>query len=91
MVVDKVCHTRTTTSLAIALSSSKSFYSRYLFNEDGEGPMELLKGEKLNQMLLKFAPLCSPSIRNLIVSLKHHFNNLGSFNYILKIESIFWL
>jgi hypothetical protein len=31
--------------------------------------MELLKGEKLDQMLLKFAPLCSPSIRNLIVSL----------------------
>jgi hypothetical protein len=25
-------------------------------NEDGKGPMELFKGEKLDQMLLKFAP-----------------------------------
>jgi hypothetical protein len=33
--------------------------------------MEPFKGEKLDQMLLKFAPLCSLGIRNLIISLKH--------------------
>jgi hypothetical protein len=51
--------------------------------------MEFLKGEKLNQMLLKFTPLCSPSIRNLIVSLKHSFDNLGSFDYIFKLKTLF--
>jgi hypothetical protein len=41
--------------------------------------VELFKGEKLGQMLLKFAPLCSPTIHNLIASLKHH---LGNFDFI---------
>ncbi len=51
--------------------------------------MELIKGEKLHQMLLNFAPLCSPSIHNLIVSLKHHLGNLGSIDYILKLKTLF--
>jgi hypothetical protein len=50
--------------------------------------MELIKGEKLNQMLLRFAPLHSPSIRNLITSLKHRFGNSGSINYILKLKAL---
>jgi hypothetical protein len=58
----------------------------HLFNEDGEGLVKLFKGEKLHQMLLKFAPLCSPSIHNLITSLKHHLGNFGSINYILKLK-----
>jgi len=51
--------------------------------------MELFKGEKLNQMLLKFAPLCSPNICNLIVSLKHSLDNSGSFDCILKLKTLF--
>jgi hypothetical protein len=51
--------------------------------------MELLKGEKLNQMLLNFVPLRSPSIRNLIVSLKHRPNNFDSINCILKLKALF--
>jgi hypothetical protein len=50
--------------------------------------MELLKGEKLNQMLLKFTPLCSPNIRNLIVSLNHNFDNPSSFDCILKLKTL---
>jgi hypothetical protein len=68
MVVDEVYCMPIVTSSAIALSVSKSFLLRVLFNNDGKGRMELLKGEKLNQMLLKFVPLCSPSIHNLIAS-----------------------
>jgi hypothetical protein len=58
MVVDKVCHTLTTTSLAIALFANKTFLFRHLFNEDGKGLVELFKGGKLNQTLSKFVPLC---------------------------------
>jgi hypothetical protein len=88
MVANEVCRMPTSTSSTIALFVSKSFLSRYLFNKDGEGPMELLKGKKLNQTLLKFTPLCSPSICNLIVLLKHRFNNLGSLDYILKLKAL---
>jgi hypothetical protein len=55
---------------------------------DGEGLMELLKGEKLNQSLLKFTLLCSFNIRNLIVSLKHRPRNSGSIGCILKLKAL---
>jgi hypothetical protein len=60
-----------------------------LFNEDGEGHVQLFKGEKLNQMLLKFAPLCSLGIHNLIASLKHRPSNFGSIDCILKLKALF--
>jgi len=88
MVANKVCHTPITTSLAIILFVSNSFFSCYLFNEDGKGFMELFKGEKLNQMLLKFTPLCFPIIHNLFTSLKHCLDNPSSFD-ILKLKTLF--
>ncbi len=48
MVVAGVCHMPISTTLVIALSTSKTFLSRHLFNEDGKGPMEVLKDEKLD-------------------------------------------
>ncbi len=50
--------------------------------------MELHKGEKLDQMLLKFTPLCSPSIHNLVASLKHCPGNFGSIDCILKLKAL---
>jgi hypothetical protein len=61
MVVDEVYHTSTLTSLTIALFMNKTFLFRHLFNEDGKGHVEFFKGEKLNQTLLKFIPLCFPN------------------------------
>jgi hypothetical protein len=51
MVENKVCHTLIVTTLAIALSVNKTFFSCHLFNEDGEGHVEFFKDEKLDQML----------------------------------------
>jgi hypothetical protein len=59
-----------------------------LFNEDGEGFIELLKGENLNQNMLKFAPLCSPHIHTFIASFKHDFKNMGSINYIFMLNAL---
>jgi hypothetical protein len=87
MVIEKVCRTPIATTLAIALSMSKTFLSRHLFNEDEEGLVEVFKDEKLDQTLLRFTPLCFPSIHNLIISLKHCPNNLGSIYYILKLKA----
>jgi hypothetical protein len=52
MVVDKVYHMPTATSSLFLCLQIKGFFFRHLFNEDGKGPMELFKGEKLNQTLL---------------------------------------
>ncbi len=68
MVVDEVGRMPTVTSSTTASSMSKSFLSHHLFNKDGKGLVELLKGEKFNKMLLKFIPLCSHGIHNLIAS-----------------------
>jgi len=68
MVANEVCRTPIVTFSIIVLFTSKSFIFCHLFNEDGKGPVEFFKGEKLNQTLLNFAPLCFPSIHNLIVA-----------------------
>jgi hypothetical protein len=47
MVTNEVYRTSAVIILAIPLSTSKIFISRYLFNEDGKGHVELFKGEKL--------------------------------------------
>ncbi len=89
MVIDKVCCMPTTTTLVIALFTNKNFFFHHLFNEDGEGHVEFLEGEKLDQTSLKFIPWCSSGICNLIASLKHHLGNLGSIDYILKLKALF--
>ncbi len=88
MVVEKVCHTPIATTLAIALSMNKTFLSCHLFNKDGKGLVEFFKGEELDQMLLRFVPLCSPSIHNFIASLKHRPINLGSIDDIFKLQAL---
>ncbi len=85
MVIDDVYRTSST----IALFVNKNFLSRHLFNEDGKGIVELIKGAKLNQTLLKFTLICSLGICNLIASLEHHPNNMGSLDYIFKLKALF--
>jgi hypothetical protein len=64
-------HTPWATLLAIVLVASKCFLFEHLLNEDGEGPMEVLKGDKLHQVMDKFIALSSSNIWNLIISFKH--------------------
>jgi hypothetical protein len=58
MVVNEVCRMPIATISTIVLSTNKTILSRHLFNENGKG-LELLKGGKLDQTLLKFI-LCAP-------------------------------
>jgi len=48
ITANEVCCMPTTTTSAIALSTSKTFLSHHFFNKDREDPVELLKGEKLD-------------------------------------------
>jgi hypothetical protein len=67
----------------IALNVIKSFLAHHLFNEDGEGLVEILQGEKLDKVINKFQPLCSPKIQNLIASFKHNANSKDPMDNIL--------
>ncbi len=61
---------------------------KHLFNDDGEGPMEFLKGTKLHQVMDKFTTLCSPNVRNLVALFKHHLDNKGYIDNILGLKFI---
>jgi hypothetical protein len=54
------------------LNASKTFLAHHLFNENGEGHVEIIQGEKLHNVMDKFQPLYSPNIYNLITSFKHN-------------------
>jgi hypothetical protein len=86
MVVEEVLCTPNATSSTISLVMIKTFLFCHIFNEDGEVLVELLKGEKLNQAMSMFIPLCSPNIRNLISSITHRLGNMGSFYSILSFK-----
>jgi hypothetical protein len=86
MVANEVYRTPTITISSIVLSMSKTFLFHYLFNEC---PMELLKGDKLDQMLLNFVALCSPGIHNFIASLKHCPSNSIFIDYILRLKTLY--
>jgi hypothetical protein len=58
----------------------------HLFNEDGEGLVEFLKGNKLHEVMDKFTTLCSPNIRNLVALFKHHSDNKGYIDNILALK-----
>jgi hypothetical protein len=57
------------------LAISKTFFFEHLLNEDGEGLVEVLKGDKLHQVMDKFIVLSSPNICNLVASFKHQPRN----------------
>ncbi len=48
LVEDEASHTPRATTSAIALATSKTFLSEHLLNKDGQGPVEVLKGDKLH-------------------------------------------
>ncbi len=59
---------------------------KHLFNDDGEGLVEFLKGDKLHQVMDKFMTLCSPNIRNLVALFKHHLDNKEYIDNILALK-----
>jgi hypothetical protein len=72
---EEVSHTPFVTNFAIDLIKSKTFLFVNLLIEDGDGLVELLQGEKLNELMDKFVEFYFPNIKNLISSLKHHPRN----------------
>jgi hypothetical protein len=60
MVANEVLYMPNVTSSTIVIAINNTFLFHHLFNEHGEGLMELLKGKKLNQTMSKFASMWSP-------------------------------
>jgi hypothetical protein len=55
------CTLRATTS-AIVLAASIIFLLEHLLNEDGQGLVEVFKGDKLHQVMDKFLALSFPNV-----------------------------
>jgi len=53
----------------------------------GKGIIEFLKGDKFNETLLKYVPLCPPNIHNFISLVKHCFVKMGSIDSILMFKA----
>jgi hypothetical protein len=71
----------TVTSLTIALSTNNSFIFCHLFNEDGEGPMELFKGEQ--SITFGYNNLAKGVFTYLLQRSMILFEHLGSFHCIM--------
>ncbi len=84
LIQEEVFHTSST----IVLVASMGFLSHHLFNEDGEGPMETLKRDKLCQVMGKFTTFYSPNVRNLVSSFKHFLGNRGYTFSIMALKAI---
>jgi hypothetical protein len=82
----KKFHAPYVTNFAIDLIKSKTFLFVHLLIEDGDGLVELLQGEKLNEVMDKFIKFYFPNIRNLISSLKHHPRSQGYLFNILGLK-----
>ncbi len=67
------------------MATSKTFLAKHLLNENGEGLVEFLKGNKLHQVMDKFVTLCSPNIK-MVASFKHHPTNKGEIDNILTLK-----
>lgn len=75
------------TPLAIVLATSKTFLSQDLLNEDVDGSMEHLKGDKLCQVMDKFTTLCYSNVNNLFASFKHPLGNRRYISSILVLKA----
>jgi hypothetical protein len=71
---------------AISLIVSKTSLVMHLFNNSGNGLVELLKVEQLKHIQVKFSKVSSPSIRNLLVTFKHHSRH-GYIDSTLELKS----
>jgi hypothetical protein len=90
MVRKEVNQTPNTNAFAITLASNKTFLFKHLWNDDSEGPMELLKGKRLHKGMENFFTLCSPNVWNLIASLKHYPRIQGYINNILATMNFYY-
>ncbi len=86
MVEGEVIHILGAKNSIIFLFVSNAFMSQYLFNEDGNNLVEVLKGEQLNNVMGKFIPLWSPKIFNFITSFKQYPTNRSYIDNILLLK-----
>jgi hypothetical protein len=68
LVKKEASRTLGATTLTIALVASKIFLSKHLLNEDGQGLVEVHKGDKLCQVMDKFLAMSCPNVWNLVAS-----------------------
>jgi len=87
LIKEEVLRTPKVTTLVIVLATSKTFILEHLLNKDGEGLVEVLKGEKLRQVMDKFIALFLPNVWNLVAFFKHRPRNRRYVSNILTLKT----
>jgi hypothetical protein len=62
VVKEEASHTPRATMLTITLVVNKTFRSKHLLNKYEQRPMEVLKGDKLFQVMDKFLAMSFPTV-----------------------------
>jgi len=86
LVEEEASCTQWAIASTIALIVSKILLE-HLLNKDGQGLVEVFKGDKLCQVMDKFIVLSSPNVWNLIVSFKHQPRNTGYVSNIFVLKA----
>jgi hypothetical protein len=86
LIVEEVNCTPNAKISMTSISANKTFLATHLLDESGNGHVELLKGEQLEKIQVKFFKLSLPNIRNLVASFKHH-SRRGYIDSILELRS----
>ncbi len=87
LIKEEVFCTPRVTTLVIVLATSKTFLLEHLLNKDRKGLVEVLKGEKLHQVMDKFIALFLPNVWNLVASFKHRPRNRRYVSNILAFKT----
>jgi len=86
LIAKKLDHMPNAHIFVISLSVGKTFLATHLFDENGNDPVELLKGEYLKQIQDKFYKLNSPNVCNLVPFFNHH-SGRGYIDNIFELKS----
>jgi hypothetical protein len=86
LIAEEVNPTPNAKIFAISLNVNKTFLITHLFDDNGDGLMDLLKGKQLEQIQNKFLKLNLPNVRNLVAFFKHRLG-CGYSDNILELKS----
>jgi hypothetical protein len=86
LIVEEVECTPNVKIYVISLGANKAFLATHLFDDNGDGNMELLNNEQLEQIQNKFLELSLPNVCNLVVVFKCRASH-GYIDSILELKS----
>ncbi len=86
LIAEEVEHTPNMKISTILLGDNKTFLATHVFDDSGDGTMELLNNKQLEHIQNKFSKLNLPNVRNLVTAFRHC-ARCGYIDSILELKS----